>query len=313
MECRRVYTKEELAEKAPKQRYDQQLKDIRWKFKADNIRIRDNHKCRLCGAKNIQLDVHHIRYTGCEAWDYDDGDLVTLCHKCHEELHSWQDFDTLRPGDYFYSKYFKGVGVVDYKNSDAIGFKGCWTENKHCCYDNHGRLYANDEITREDVRLATSDEIEEFWEKVVKYYNINSIIEYFGEHLKTLLPYNHPVRAQAREYYSNALNTYEEQKKFVKEKFDYFLLVSNSNFAAFQDNRKHDSPCTWPADELPRAFFLVAPKQDVIEQPHKDNSKQVPFNDFDFTGYRAATDEETTQWTEYTDLLFELNKEALPF
>lgn len=47
MECRRVYTKEELAEKAPKQRYDQQLKDIRWKFKADNIRIRDNHKCRL--------------------------------------------------------------------------------------------------------------------------------------------------------------------------------------------------------------------------------------------------------------------------
>ena len=165
--------KKELQIRSPKQRYDQQLKDIRWKFKADNIRIRDNHRCRLCGAKNTQLDVHHIRYTGCEAWDYDDGDLVTLCHRCHEELHSWHDFETLRPGDYFYSKYFEGVGVVDYKNSDVIGFKGCWTENKHCCYENHGRLYANDEIAREDVRLATPIEIEELWIKVAKYYSID--------------------------------------------------------------------------------------------------------------------------------------------
>ena len=71
---------------APKERYEQQLDDVRWKFKADNIRIRDKHECRLCGAKKVQLDVHHIRYIyGREAWDYDDGDLVTLCHKCHEE------------------------------------------------------------------------------------------------------------------------------------------------------------------------------------------------------------------------------------
>lgn len=78
---------------APKERYEQQLDDVRWKFKADNIRIRDKHECRLCGAKKVQLDVHHIRYIyGREAWDYDDGDLVTLCHKCYEELHDGQDF-----------------------------------------------------------------------------------------------------------------------------------------------------------------------------------------------------------------------------
>ena len=300
-------------EKAPKERYEQQLEDVRWKFKAENIRIRDGHKCRLCGAKNTQLDVHHIRYTGCEAWDYDDGDLVTLCHKCHEELHDWQDFETLRPGDYFYSKYFEGVGVVEYIKSDGIYFKGCWTENKHCCYDDHGRLYANDETPREDVRLATNNEIEDFWDKVVKYYSISAIIEYFGEHLETLLPKNHPVRVQARECFQNAINTYEEQKKYVKEKFDYFLLVSDSNFAAFEDNRKFGSPCDWPADELPRAFFHVAPKQDVIEKPQKVNGKEVAFDDFDFSGYRAATKEETSQWVEYIDHLFELNKDALPF
>lgn len=313
MECRRLYTKQELAEKAPNQRYDQQLKDIRWKFKADNIRIRDNHKCRLCGAKNTQLDVHHIRYTGCEAWDYDDGDLVTLCHKCHEELHSWQDFEILKPGDYFYSKNLEGVGVVDYKNSDAIGFKGCWTEDKHWWYDGHGRLYGNYECAREDVRLATLPEIDDFWEKVIKYYSISSIIEYFGEHLEALLPMNHPVRVQSRECYLSALKTYEEQKKFVKEKFDYFLLVSDTNFAAFQDNRHNDSPRCWPADELPYAFFLVVPIKDVIEMPQADNSKKVAFEDFVFSGYRAANAEETSQWAEYTYHLFELNKDALPF
>lgn len=68
---------------APRKRYSQQLQDLNWKFKADNIRIRDKHSCRLCGEKNTQLDVHHIRYIdGRMAWEYDDGDLVTLCHKC---------------------------------------------------------------------------------------------------------------------------------------------------------------------------------------------------------------------------------------
>ncbi len=142
---------------------------------------------------------------------------------------------------------------------------------------------------------------------------MSSIIEYFGGHLETLLPYNHPVRVQARECYSNAINIYEEQKKLVKEKFDYFLLVSDSNFAAFEDNRKYGSPCGWPADELPRAFFHIATKQDVIEKPQKDNSKVVAYNEFDFSGYRAATKEETSQWFEYTEHLFELNKDALPF
>ena len=47
--------------------------------------------------------------------------------------------------------------------------------------------------------------------------------------------------------------------------------------------------------------------------PQADNSKKVAFEDFVFSGYRAANAEETSQWAEYTDHLFELNKDALPF
>ena len=105
-----------LAMLAPKERYEQQLDDTRWKLKANNIRKRDNHECQICGAKKRQLDVHHIRYvSGREAWDYDDGDLVTLCHECHEEIHDWQDFENLIEGDYYYGKTLEGVGVVERK------------------------------------------------------------------------------------------------------------------------------------------------------------------------------------------------------
>ena len=72
-----VITKNQLRALVPKERYEQELDDARWKLKANNIRKRDNHECQLCGAKKTQLDVHHIRYiSGREAWNYDDGDLV---------------------------------------------------------------------------------------------------------------------------------------------------------------------------------------------------------------------------------------------
>ena len=86
----------------PSIRYSQELQNTHWKLKADNIRIRDKHKCRLCNATGTQLDVHHLRYIeGREPWEYDDGDLVTLCHKCHEKLHDEINFYQLKEWDYF--------------------------------------------------------------------------------------------------------------------------------------------------------------------------------------------------------------------
>ena len=147
---------------APKERYQQQLEDKRWIFKAENIRIRDKHKCRLCGTTKAQLDVHHIRYIdGREAWDYDDGDLVTLCHNCHEEVHDGQDYDKLIPGSYFYNKNLEGVGIVEYKQTNSIWFHACWAETDQNEGENHGRLYIEDEAPREAVRIARPNEIKD--------------------------------------------------------------------------------------------------------------------------------------------------------
>ena len=133
------------------------------------------------------------------------------------------------------------------------------------------------------------------------------------KHLKKLLPSNHPIRVKAREHFKQALETYEDQKNFVKEKYNYFLLVSDNYFAEFKDNRVFGTQCKWPTNEFPRAYFLIAPKQEVMEKPQTDKSKEVPFNDFDFNGYRAATILEASQWLEYTDHLFDLQIDMLPF
>ena len=111
---------------APKERYNQQLDDNRWKLKAENIRIRDKHECRLCGAKKTQLDVHHIRYIpGREAWDYDDGDLVTLCHKRPE----YQDEEV--------KQYF----------ADVYSDKGKTLAQKFYTLLNNRALYDTDQIS----------------------------------------------------------------------------------------------------------------------------------------------------------------------
>lgn len=299
---------------APRERYELQLEDPRWKLKAENIRLRDKHKCRLCGVTNTQLDVHHLRYIeGKEAWDYDDGDLVTLCHRCHEKLHASLFFDSLYPGDYFYDKCLDGVGIIERIHGEEIEFNACWTENKHCQEDEHGRLYVYAETFYQNVRAATSHEIAEFWNKVERFYDIDMIVSLFGKHLKKLLPIDHPIRIKARNRFKQALEKYEEQKKFVKEKFDYYLLVSKDNFAALKTNQSFESPFNWPTYEFPQVYFLVAPKLDVIEKPQKDNSKEVAFIDFDFNGYRAATIDETWQWVEYADHLSDLQKDMLPF
>lgn len=307
-----------LAMLAPKERYEQQLDDTRWKLKANNIRKRDNHECQICGAKKRQLDVHHIRYvSGREAWDYDDGDLVTLCHECHEEIHDWQDFENLIEGDYYYDKTLEGVGVVERKYSNSVEFHACWTEVAQNEGEDHGRLYYEDFSCRSQVRKARADEIEDFWNEVEKYYSIESIIYDFGKHLKTLLPDNHPIRIKARNCYKEALKPVEEQWRFIRETFNFTLLVSDEDFALLQDNRRDTYPFVWPANEFPRRYFDVAPIKDVKVKPQERNLRRIPFEELDFSKYRAATTEELQEWLEYEDHIANFHEELpddyLPF
>ena len=41
------------------------------------------------GEEMIDLNVHHKRYIiDCLAWEYDNEDLITLCHNCHKHIHN---------------------------------------------------------------------------------------------------------------------------------------------------------------------------------------------------------------------------------
>ena len=68
--------------------YKEQLKDPRWLMRRREIKDRDNHRCMLCGTDSGMLNVHHLLYRdGCNAWEYKDTELATLCEECHKWVH----------------------------------------------------------------------------------------------------------------------------------------------------------------------------------------------------------------------------------
>lgn len=71
--------------------YKDKLKDPRWISRRREILIRDHYECQLCGSKGKEgneLHVHHLQYiVGKEPWDYKNMCLVTLCDRCHNEVH----------------------------------------------------------------------------------------------------------------------------------------------------------------------------------------------------------------------------------
>lgn len=53
------------------------------------VRHRDNYTCQICKAKgkNVALEVHHIIFKSQGGTD-DEDNLVTLCKKCHNDIHT---------------------------------------------------------------------------------------------------------------------------------------------------------------------------------------------------------------------------------
>jgi 5-methylcytosine-specific restriction endonuclease McrA len=71
--------------------YSKKLKDKRWiKYRYLVLR-RDDHTCQDCGGKEewgYQLHVHHIKYiSNKEPWEYPPSYVITLCKRCHENIH----------------------------------------------------------------------------------------------------------------------------------------------------------------------------------------------------------------------------------
>ena len=222
-------------------------------------------------------------------------------------------------GSYFYSKELKGVGIVESKYSDRLLFRACWADEKHYQEDGHGRFYVESETSREDVRAVKPDEIKDFWEKAESHLGIDMIIFYFGKYLKELLPSDHPIRVKARSRYKEALNTFEEQWSFIKNTYNFTLLISDEYFALLENNRIPTCPYGygWPPDELPQHYFNIAPVKDVKGKPKENNLRRIKFEELDFSKYRAATTDELQEWLEYEDHLADLREELygddLPF
>jgi len=72
--------------------YSELLKHPKWQKKRLEIFERDKFECRSCMANDKTLHVHHINYEdGKKPWQYPDSNLITLCEKCHEVVHSMKD------------------------------------------------------------------------------------------------------------------------------------------------------------------------------------------------------------------------------
>ena len=73
--------------------YDFYIHSKKWQQKrVERLRL-DDFKCKRCGsAKNVQ--VHHTNYKRVGMEDVDN-DLVTLCRKCHAEIHGVEDEEVL--------------------------------------------------------------------------------------------------------------------------------------------------------------------------------------------------------------------------
>lgn len=79
-----------------KSNYGEKLRSPKWQKRRLEILNRDQFACRLCGDKETQLHVHHLRYEkGADPWDYNDGSLLTVCENCHEELHQMKFGESL--------------------------------------------------------------------------------------------------------------------------------------------------------------------------------------------------------------------------
>lgn len=76
--------------------YQEQLNDVRWWVRRNEILERDDYCCQDClrSPRNnisnyIILQVHHFEYIeGRMAWEYEDKYLITLCEECHKKWHN---------------------------------------------------------------------------------------------------------------------------------------------------------------------------------------------------------------------------------
>lgn len=90
--------------------YKEKLLDPRWRRKRLEILARDEYTCTHCQQTNVELHVHHNRYSESRnPWDIENEWLQTLCKDCHEALE--------------YSKTFTGLLAEIYEWGHWVAFQ----------------------------------------------------------------------------------------------------------------------------------------------------------------------------------------------
>ena len=75
--------------------YAEKLKNPKWQKKRLQVFNRDKFTCVLCGDKETELHVNHLKYSG-EPHEAKLSDLQTLCKYCHKLYHEMQDYKILK-------------------------------------------------------------------------------------------------------------------------------------------------------------------------------------------------------------------------
>lgn len=94
--------------------YDSYINSKAWDEKARRIRKRDGYRCQICGANDVPLEVHHLTYD--RLYNELDGDLLTVCHSCHEKItESWHSIkDGVKARNAYFSLQRKYEHAVDF-------------------------------------------------------------------------------------------------------------------------------------------------------------------------------------------------------
>lgn len=114
--------------KKQKSNYSELLQDPRWQKKRVEVLLRDEFRCQHCGSKEETLHVHHLRYEkGKMPWEYDNGELITLCHRCHEAESKanqdlYEDFKWLK-------EMWKELGLSNQMLSSLLGTMSSYLED----------------------------------------------------------------------------------------------------------------------------------------------------------------------------------------
>ena len=103
--------------------YSEKLTNPKWQKKRLEVLSRDNFKCQLCGDEDNMLHVHHKEYKkGCEPWEYDNSNFISLCKDCHREAENAKisECKLILVSRFFDKEFEQHCTKVFYTNKEGI-------------------------------------------------------------------------------------------------------------------------------------------------------------------------------------------------